>query len=444
MRKRLLLSMSIAALILVILITGLYMWILYRQAENDLKEQMRDSLFYIKTILNENEMSIYRLNENKSMRISLISRDGNVIYDSWKSNEKMENHGSRPEVIEAFEKGYGEDVRKSKTLSEITYYMAERLDSGNVIRLSFTKDTISTATRKNIPLILLAVLSVFILSYFLSRMQLKRIIEPINKIDLEKPVDVDNEIYPELVPFLERIESQRLEIQSRACEMENYRKEFAANVSHELKTPLTAISGFAELMETGLVKEEDVQEMAGRIHDEAGRLLVLINDIMKLSQLEEGKNTLTWERVDLHELSESVIKRLSERADKAGVTLRIAGERLNIMVVPGLMEEFIYNLCDNSIKYNKRGGEVVISILEKENSAVIEVADTGIGIPKDHIDRIFERFYRVDKSHSKTTGGTGLGLSIVKHIAVLHRGKLAIESSLGKGTKISLTLPYKK
>ena len=272
-------------------------------------------------------------------------------------------------------------------------------------------------------------------AWLLSKWQIERLIRPINTLDLENPLE--QEMYPELQPLLERIEQSNKEKEAVAA----MRREFSANVSHELKTPLTSISGYAEIMKDGLVRPEDMQHFSEKIYQEASRLITLVEDIIKLSRLDEGRVELEKEEVDLYELSREIISRLAPQAAKNRVRLELTGESVKYTGIRQILDEMIYNITENAIKYNRDGGSVSVWVGNTLDGPKISVSDTGIGIPEEHQERIFERFYRVDKSHSKERGGTGLGLSIVKHGAILHGAKVTVNSEPGKGTKIEIRFP---
>ena len=358
----------------------------------------------------------------------------------------LENHLNRQEVKEALNNETGESVRYSTTLSQKMVYYAVRLDNGEVLRISTMKYTIWAllADMSHIFCILIAVATV--LSVFLAYRIAESIIRPINEIDLQHP-EVE-QVYQELSPLTgrimeqnllikEQIEEQKIEHESR----DRMRREFTANVSHELKTPLTSISGFAEIIRDGLVKEEDLPRFAGNIYREAQRLIVLVGDIIKLSQLDGKEVAAPKEEINLYESAEAVIAHLLAAAERKNVSITMTGEPIKVMAVEQIVEEMIYNLVDNAIKYNKDGGRVTVSVNQIEDCKVITVSDTGIGIPKKEQERIFERFYRVNKSHSKEIGGTGLGLSIVKHGAMYHNAVITVESEEMMGTKITVSFP---
>ena len=280
----------------------------------------------------------------------------------------------------------------------------------------------------------LAVLTI-LFAFALARWQTNRLIKPINELDLERPLDSD--IYEELSPLLEAMDRQNREKEAVA----NMRKEFSANVSHELKTPLTSISGYAEIMKNGLVRPEDISGFSERIYKEARRLITLIEDIIKLSKLDEESVELEKEDVDLYELTREIVSRLSPQAAQKNIRIELSGESVHYHGIRQILDEMVYNVCENAVKYNYENGKVSVWAGNTLNGPKISVSDTGIGIPKEHQERIFERFYRVDKSHSKERGGTGLGLSIVKHGALLHGAKVSVESEEGRGTKISMQFP---
>ncbi len=386
-----------------------------------------------------------QLEENN--RITWIAADGTVKFDSSVSEQTMENHGDRPEVEEAERTGYGEDTRYSKTLAEKTMYSAVRLEDGSVLRVSQVQFSILTLFLSMIQPILIILIMAVILSALLAAQIARRIVDPLNQINLDDPEASDT--YEEVRPLVNRIAEQNLELNSRISRLQTdvdektreaeFRKEFTANVSHELKTPLTSISGFAEIIKNGIVKSEDIPRFAGRIYDEAQRLITLVEDIIKLSQLDEKRISAKKERLDLYLLCQDVLFTLEPAAENRQVSLQLTGKHLYVEAVGQIVEEILYNLCDNGIKYNREGGSVTVTVFEDEGRPAVKVADTGIGMPQEDLDRVFERFYRVNKSHSKEIGGTGLGLSIVKHGAAYHSARVKLESELGKGTNITIT-----
>ncbi len=482
-------------------------------------------------------------------RLTWIAADGSVLYDTRTDAESLENHASRAEVSQALTTGTGESTRYSSTLMEKTMYYAQRLDDGTVLRISISRATVGMIAVGMIQPLLIVLIVALILSGLLARRLSRRIVDPLNSLDLEHPLD--NDAYEELSPLLKRIHRQHVEIQTQLRELrektdeftqitgsmreglilldehgsilsinaaaqtlfgadaqcvgrdfltiersheisaaiqaavtdghsevraeragrvyqfdisritsdgkllgtvilafditeqefaERNRREFTANVSHELKTPLQGIIGSAELIENGMVKPDDLPRFVGHIHAEAARLVTLIDDIIRLSQLDEG-GELPTEPVDLLAVSQEAAENLHDAAAARDVTVSVTGQPSVIPGVRRLLYEVVYNLCDNAIKYNRGGGRVDITVAHDADGSSVTVADTGIGIAPEHQSRVFERFYRVDKSHSKASGGTGLGLSIVKHAVQYHHGRIELESTPGMGTTIRVVFP---
>ncbi|MEF2564654.1 MAG: sensor histidine kinase [Oscillospiraceae bacterium] len=482
-------------------------------------------------------------------RLTWIAADGSVLYDTRTDAESLENHASRAEVSQALTTGTGESTRYSSTLMEKTMYYAQRLDDGTVLRISISRATVGMIAVGMIQPLLIVLIVALILSGLLARRLSRRIVDPLNSLDLEHPLD--NDAYEELSPLLKRIHRQHVEIQTQLRELrektdeftqitgsmreglilldehgsilsinaaaqmlfgadaqcvgrdfltversheisaaiqaavtdghsevraeragrvyqfdiscitsdgkllgtvilafditeqefaERNRREFTANVSHELKTPLQGIIGSAELIENGMVKPDDLPRFVGHIHAEAARLVTLIDDIIRLSQLDEG-DAMPTEPVDLLAVSQEAAENLHDAAAARDVTVSVTGQPSVIPGVRRLLYEIVYNLCDNAIKYNRGGGRVDVTVAADAGGSSITVADTGIGIAPEHQSRVFERFYRVDKSHSKASGGTGLGLSIVKHAVQYHHGRIELESTPGTGTTIRVVFP---
>ena len=482
-------------------------------------------------------------------RLTWIAADGSVLYDTKTDAESLENHASRAEVSQALATGTGESTRYSSTLMEKTMYYAQRLDDGTVLRISISRATVGMIAVGMIQPLLIVLIVALILSGLLARRLSRRIVDPLNSLDLEHPLD--NDAYEELSPLLKRIHHQHVEIQTQLRELrektdeftqitgsmreglvlldehgsilsinaaaqalfgadaqcvgrdfltiersheisaaiqaaaadghsevraeraghvyqfdisritsdgkflgtvilafditeqefaERNRREFTANVSHELKTPLQGIIGSAELIENGMVKPEDLPRFVGHIHAEAARLVTLIDDIIRLSQLDEG-DAMPTEPVDLLAVSQEAAENLHDAAAARNVTVSVTGQPAVLPGVRRLIYEIVYNLCDNAIKYNRDGGRVDVTVAADAGGSSITVADTGIGIAPEHQARVFERFYRVDKSHSKASGGTGLGLSIVKHAVQYHHGRIELESTPGTGTTIRVVFP---
>lgn len=411
--------------------------IMYRQTVTTVEEEIHREADYISKAVQIsgteylNQMDEVRANT----RITWISAEGTVLYDSTEDEHTFENHKNRPEVKKAFAKGEGEDIRKSDTIGEEMCYYAEKMPDGTVLRVSRTMNSAMKSAFHILPFMIFLALIMIVTAWLLSKWQIERLIRPINTLDLEKPLE--QEMYPELQPLLERIEQSNKEKEAVAA----MRREFSANVSHELKTPLTSISGYAEIMKDGLVRPEDMQHFSEKIYQEASRLITLVEDIIKLSRLDEGRVELEKEEVDLYELSREIISRLAPQAAKNRVRLELTGESVKYTGIRQILDEMIYNITENAIKYNNPGGKVSVWAGNTLQGKKVVVTDNGIGIPEDQIDRIFERFYRVDKSHSKERGGTGLGLSIVKHGVMLHHGEVHVESKLGEGTRIELVFP---
>ena len=482
-------------------------------------------------------------------RLTWIAADGSVLYDTKTNAESLENHASRAEVSQALATGTGESTRYSSTLMEKTMYYAQRLDDGTVLRISISRATVGMIAVGMIQPLLIVLIVALILSGLLARRLSRRIVDPLNSLDLEHPLD--NDAYEELSPLLKRIHHQHVEIQTQLRELrektdeftqitgsmreglvlldehgsilsinaaaqalfgadaqcvgrdfltiersheistaiqaaaadghsevraeragrvyqfdisritsdgkflgtvilafditeqefaERNRREFTANVSHELKTPLQGIIGSAELIENGMVKPGDLPRFVGHIHAEAARLVTLIDDIIRLSQLDEG-DAMPTEPVDLLAVSQEAAENLHDAAAARNVTVSVTGQPAVLPGVRRLIYEIVYNLCDNAIKYNRDGGRVDVTVAADAGGSSITVADTGIGIAPEHQARVFERFYRVDKSHSKASGGTGLGLSIVKHAVQYHHGRIELESTPGTGTTIRVVFP---
>ena len=368
------------------------------------------------------------------LRITLIGAEGEVLYESLLNKDEMDNHNERPEIIEAREKGEGEAIRYSATSGTHTFYYAERLQNGNVLRIGRDSVSVNRIMVNTLVIVLVIALCILFVCMGISHYLTKKLVEPIEKLATNiMLVDVNN-VYEEIRPFVNTIKEQHVNIINNA----QLRQEFTANVSHELKTPLTAISGYAELIGNGMTGKEDTIRFSNEIHSNANRLLSLINDIIKLSELDEADHQMEMERIDLYKLAENCVQMMQVTAEKQGIRLILQGESTMVMANKGLMDEVFYNLCSNAIRYNKPGGSVTVTVGTKDERPFLSVADTGIGIPRECQERVFERFYRVDKSRSKSTGGTGLGLAIVKHIVAQHNAALHLDSELGEGTTIEI------
>ena len=368
------------------------------------------------------------------LRITLVDSDGTVLYDSVEDAANMENHSERPEIKEALETGEGRGMRKSATLAKHTFYYAMKLSDGTVLRVGKSSGRVYHLVWNMAGLILIVGMGVFAICVPFVKRITKRIMAPIENLASNIVMVEEDQVYEEMRPFVATIKQQHLDILNNA----KMRQEFTANVSHELKTPLTAISGYAELIASGMTNGKDTMHFAGEIHQSAERLQALINDIIKLSELDDSDLKLEFEPLELHEMGENCMRQMQLQAQKNEVTMQIEGTPATISGNKTLIEELIYNLCSNAVRYNKKGGTVTIETGETGGRPFISVRDTGIGIPKEQQERVFERFYRVDKSRSKSTGGTGLGLAIVKHIVAQHDAQITLESEEGVGTKITV------
>lgn len=541
--------MFVCALVLAVGLAAV-MGILYSNFDGQMRKELSKEAAYLAYGVEQQGVDHLKNIKDKSARITYIAQDGTVLFDNEADVSEMKNHSDRTEFQKAEKYGAGESSRYSDTLSEKTIYYALRLKDGTVLRVSGTQDSVLALVENLIfPLCGLLCL-MLILSGIMASAISKRIVKPINELDLESPEE--NRIYEELSPLLSKIHRQNREIQNqlelakqqqeefalitenmqeglividkytmilsanssawnlfhmdRVCqgesvycldreeefrhaieqvlsgehtelvlklngsdiqlianpvirdkktegavvllvnvteklERESLRREFSANVSHELKTPLTSISGFAEIMQGGLVKNEDIPKFAGRIYKESQRLLQLVEDVIQISQLDEEKTSYVWEPVDVYQVCKNAFESLKEKAKRLNVHLYICGERMKMEAVRTLLEEAIYNVCDNAIKYNRNDGSVSVFLTQTAQEIQIVVKDTGVGIPKEDQDRVFERFYRVDKSHSKEIGGTGLGLSIVKHAVGALKGSVILRSEEGNGTEICMKFP---
>lgn len=541
--------MFVCALVLAVGLAAV-MGILYSNFDGQMRKELSKEATYLAYGVEQQGVDYLKNIKDKSARITYIDQDGTVLFDNEADISEMKNHSDRTEFQKAEKYGAGESSRYSDTLSEKTIYYALRLKDGTVLRVSGTQDSVLALVENLIfPLCGLLCL-MLILSGIMASAISKRIVKPINELDLESPEE--NRIYEELSPLLSKIHRQNREIQNqlelakqqqeefalitenmqeglividkytmilsanssawnlfhmdRGCqgesvycldreeefrhaieqvlsgehtelvlklngsdiqlianpvirdkktegavvllvnvteklERESLRREFSANVSHELKTPLTSISGFAEIMQGGLVKNEDIPKFAGRIYKESQRLLQLVEDVIQISQLDEEKTSYVWEPVDVYQVCKNAFESLKEKAKRLNVHLYICGERMKMEAVRTLLEEAIYNVCDNAIKYNRNDGSVSVFLTQIAQEIQIVVKDTGVGIPKEDQDRVFERFYRVDKSHSKEIGGTGLGLSIVKHAVGALKGSVMLRSEEGNGTEICMKFP---
>ena len=368
------------------------------------------------------------------LRITMIKKDGKVFYDSFADTKKMANHANRQEVRQALKHGNGKAIRTSDTLDKNTFYYAVRLDDGNILRVAKESRSIWSVFIKVTPAILILIFVILAISKMLSDVLTKSLLLPIEQMSENLDHLEDITTYKELMPFINTIQEQHKNILMNA----KMRQEFTANVSHELKTPLTAISGYSELIQNGMTNEEETIRFAGQIHKSAKRLLTLINDTIRLSQLDTSEQKVIYEAIDLYKIAEDCVNMLKFSAENHGITISIHGTNAYLEGNKEMLEEVVYNLCDNAIRYNNEGGKVDVTVKPVKGKIYLCVEDNGIGISKEHQERIFERFYRVDKSRSKSTGGTGLGLAIVKHIIQQHGAHMELTSEKGKGTKIEI------
>lgn len=553
MKNKIFRALVALAAMAVLVASGLITFLVSQDYFNETKKELAQEARYISMGLESggNDFLNKIAAENGSnVRITLIDKDGIVLFDNQAEAKTLENHAMRQEIMEAVAVGAGEAERFSDTLDKTTYYYAVRLDDGKILRLARTIDSIYKSVLQMLPIMGGIVIVVAFLASIVARRVTFNLVKPLDQVNLDEPLD--NETYDELAPFLTRIAKQKRQLSKnlkklrgkqeeltiitnnmneglvllngqqnvlfinesaakifgfsakevigrniltvdRAQEVqdllqkvsqagkgeglyekdghfyqlsgssvngsgsviliydvtekmtaEKLRREFSANVSHELKTPLQSILGYAEIMKNGLVKDEDKQRFLERIHAEAGNMIELIQNIMELSRLDENKTLDEFEDVDLLKLAQSVTLRLKHKAQTKGVTLNVSGSSACVCGVQSILSEVLYNLVDNSIKYNKDNGKVDVKVQDGSEEVTVSVSDTGIGIGTADRERVFERFYRADKSHSKEIGGTGLGLSIVKHGVLFHKGRVELESEPGVGTTITFVLPKKR
>jgi two-component system phosphate regulon sensor histidine kinase PhoR len=434
MRARVQKSMVLVLFLTLLISYFILTLVVYRQTLSILEREVRQNAKYIGTAINISGTDYLEkmADVDEGTRVTWIARDGTVLYDSQNDVKTLENHKSRPEVQKALSAGSGTDIRVSGTEGFKMYYYALRLDDGTVLRVAKLMDGLARTAMSMFPVMCLLFVSMLLFVWLMSKWQTAKLIRPLNGLDIEHPLD--NEIYEELSPLLLAINRQNMEKDAIA----DMRKEFSANVSHELKTPLTSITGYAEIMKNGMVKPEDISNFSERIYKEARRLITLIEDIIKLSKLDEESVDFEKESVDLYVLCREIVSRLAPQANARNVHVIMAGEPVIYNGVRQVLDEMIYNICENAIKYNVTGGRVSVWVGNTLWGPKVSVADNGIGIPSDQHERIFERFYRVDKSHSKESGGTGLGLSIVKHGALLHGAKVTVDSEENRGTRMDI------
>jgi two-component system phosphate regulon sensor histidine kinase PhoR len=554
MKKRIYKSMLLLALITILFTSSLITGVIYREFFIRMQQEIRNEALFISAGFNQNGQAVLSelAGQANSSRITWVASDGTVLFDNMAEAKNMENHRSRPEIADALKNGSGEAVHLSRTLGTQTFYHADRLKDGTVLRVSATTNSVFKSVLSFLPYIALISLPVILLTMVIANLLTKKIIVPLNSLNLENPLS--NDVYDELSPLLSRMASQNDQIEAQFKKLrekqeefnaitenigegiivlngrgqilsinksaasifgvssadsiskhiltlnrsiplqkavesamsghsyedtlpkgknifhllaspvkedhpvkgvilfllditekqtaEKMRREFSANVSHELKTPLTSISGYAELMKNGMVKDEDIIVFSDRIYNEARHLIRLVEDTIQISRLDEKNIQLPFEQIDLLELAQDVAGRLAPHALKKQIRVSVSGEKAVISGVRQILGEMVYNLCDNAIKYNYEKGMVDVNVSASSGNVTLTVADNGFGIPREHQSRVFERFYRIDKSHSRDTGGTGLGLSIVKHSAEYHNARIQLSSEPGKGTVISVIFQH--
>ncbi len=435
MKKKINIQLMAIAAVAIFATMILISTVFYRLYREQIIEDLRtySNLLVDSSLVEEMKKNDYGFGDDL-IRLTLISADGTVQYDNEADNLIMNNHATRPEVLEAMEHGEGMDVRRSETMGRSTFYYARLLADGSILRVAKEAGSIWSIFYNALPFIMIMVILLLGICLVASHFLTKRLVAPIEQ--LAENLDNMTEIsaYEELQPFLTMIQAQHEDIVKNSL----IRQEFTANVSHELKTPLTSISGYAELIETGMASDEDVLRFARGIHKNSNRLLTLINDIIRLSELDGTEQEIVFEKVNLYQLAQTSLDMLQLPAEKHNVTLTLEGRECFIWANRQMVEEVLFNLCDNAIRYNNEGGSVVVSIREVDGKAELKITDTGIGIPAEARERIFERFFRVDKSRSKSTGGTGLGLAIVKHIIAKLNAEIRLKSEVGKGTEITV------
>ncbi len=418
-----------------ICITFVYYSFFENQVKRDLKTSgkiLRETSYFETKDVDADDIEL--AHDFHELRITWIDSDGKVLYDNDVESEELSNHGDRPEIKSAIKNGSGESVRKSDTMNMNTYYYAMKLDNGTILRVSVEAVNLSSVFVKVMPAVCAVIVIVLIICVFLSHVLTKQLIAPIERMAQNIEEQGEKPPYRELIPFVNIIKKQHTDIISAA----KMRQDFSANISHELKTPLTAISGYAELIENGMVDEKQQIRFVGEIRKNAERLISLINDIINLSELDRCEKGKDFEETDLFDEVSLVAQELTIQAGKRGINIFVEGQSTKLLANREMIKELIENLMQNAIRYNNEGGYVKVSTYGDDGHSYLVVEDNGIGIPKDEHERIFERFYRVDKSRSKATGGTGLGLAIVKHIVELHEAKIEVESEPKVGTKITI------
>ena len=438
----------LVALAVVLICAAFTAWALSDSIAVKEHQDLRNEVLLVEQSLSsvDNRASYISSLGNENIRVTWIDVQGAVLFDSRVADvATMENHLDRLEVAMALAEGSGQSSRYSDTLGEVTYYSTLLLDDGTVLRLSSSQNAVYTVLNTLVVPIILLLIAVAVVAAVIAGVMSRRLVQPINSIDLDKPLD--NAVYSELTPLLQRISVQRANLEAQAEETAQRRREFTANVSHELKTPLTVISGYAELMKNGVAKPEDIKHFSELIYDEAGHMRELVEDILAISHLDESIANVDESKevseVNLVKLTQRIVQRLIPYAQQGEVKVEELYARGDIFVrgAEGVLNEIIYNLVENAIRYNRAGGSVRVRISEESDAVRLTVSDTGIGIEPDQQEKIFERFYCVDRSRSRDTGGTGLGLAIVKHGVQYLGAQLKLQSTLGEGTTVTVEFP---
>ena len=448
MSKKIFRSIWLAALIVLVLSLVLIMGVLYSYFTGVQQKQLRMGAEVVAQGVTLDGKEFFDGLTAEDYRITWIDADGTVLYDNQSDASSMENHLMREEVQQALQNGTGESSRYSDTLASRNLYCARLLPDGTIIRLSAAQHSVWVLLVGFAQPICVILLLALVLSFLLASRLSRTIVEPINSLNLDEPSQyVGREEYAEIEPLLRRMALQQAQIRQDQDKLEKssqIRQEFTANVSHELKTPLHAISGYAELMENGMVQQQDIKPFAHKIRQESLRLTALVEDIINLTKLDGGAAGMQRQQADLYRIAENAVDSIQAAAAEAHVDLTLRGESTFVDGIPQVLYSMIFNLCYNAIKYNHPGGSVKIQVMSYPDDDRVIVSDTGIGIPEESRDRIFERFYRVDKSRSKEVGGTGLGLSIVKHAALIHHAAIVVDSTPGKGSTFTVIFPKKK
>lgn len=429
---RMIMISILAILTTMISITYVYYSLFQKQIRDDLRLEARLLAEAGFENLIGNEWAI----EEEEIRITWISEDGEVLFDNDVAAGNLGNHIDRPEVKDALAKGFGESVRESDTMKLMTYYYALRLENNTIIRVSKDVSSYLNLFISTLPVALAIIILIIVICITISHFLTKQLMEPIREMSENMDQISSGLSYKELDPFIDRIREQHDAILTSA----KARQDFTANVSHELKTPITAISGYAELIENQMVDTDMQIKFAGDIRKNADRLVNLVNDIIRLSELDQSSLAPSFTRVNLYEIAEERVELLKTHAWEKQITLQLKGSDCEIMANRGMITELLDNLIANAIRYNVINGRVEVEVTKAENKGILRVSDTGIGIPKADQERVFERFYRVDKSRSRDTGGTGLGLAIVKHIIELHEGSITLQSTPGKGSVFEIII----